>query len=44
MRNPYYAHLLSYVCGLGPRKADLLVKKINSQYVSRGVLCLDASC
>ena len=30
--DPYYQHLLPFVCGLGPRKADvLLVKKIGSQ-------------
>ncbi|KPV77863.1 uncharacterized protein RHOBADRAFT_34071 [Rhodotorula graminis WP1] len=30
VRNPYYAHLLQYVSGLGMRKADALVKKIAS--------------
>lgn len=28
--DPYYQHLLLYVCGLGPRKAQALVKKIGS--------------
>ena len=27
---PYYAHLLPYVAGLGPRKSQALVKKIAS--------------
>ncbi|KAF8964059.1 transcription elongation factor SPT6 [Flammula alnicola] len=27
----YYQHLLPFVCGLGPRKAQVLVKKISSQ-------------
>lgn len=26
--DPYYQHILSFVCGLGPRKAQVLVKKI----------------
>lgn len=26
----YYQHLLSFVCGLGPRKAQVLVKKIGA--------------
>lgn len=26
----YYQHLLPFVCGLGPRKAQVLVKKIGS--------------
>lgn len=29
--DPYYQHLLRFVCGLGPRKAEMLVKKIVSQ-------------
>ncbi|GAA5884951.1 hypothetical protein JCM3774_000862 [Rhodotorula dairenensis] len=29
VRSSYYAHLLPYVSGLGPRKAELLLKKIN---------------
>jgi transcription elongation factor SPT6 len=29
--DPYYQHLLPFVCGLGPRKAQVLVKKITSQ-------------
>jgi len=29
--DPYYQHLLPFVCGLGPRKAQVLVKKIASQ-------------
>ncbi|KAF9535288.1 transcription elongation factor SPT6 [Crepidotus variabilis] len=29
--DPYYQHLLRFVCGLGPRKAEVLVKKIASQ-------------
>ncbi len=29
--DPYYQHLLPFVCGLGPRKAEVLVKKISSQ-------------
>jgi len=28
--DPYYQHFLPYVCGLGPRKAQALVKKIGS--------------
>lgn len=28
--DPYYQHLLPFVCGLGPRKAQVLVKKIAS--------------
>ncbi|KAI0256807.1 transcription elongation factor Spt6 [Lactifluus subvellereus] len=28
--DPYYQHLLPYICGLGPRKAQALVKKIGS--------------
>jgi transcription elongation factor SPT6 len=28
--DPYYQYLLPYVCGLGPRKAQALVKKIGS--------------
>ncbi|KAF9013878.1 SH2 domain-containing protein [Cyathus striatus] len=28
--DPYYQHLLPFVCGLGPRKAQVLVKKIGS--------------
>ncbi|GAA5895330.1 hypothetical protein JCM5296_002377 [Sporobolomyces johnsonii] len=30
VRNAYYAHLLSYVSGFGPRKADGFLKKINA--------------
>jgi len=26
--DPYYQHLLPFVCGLGPRKAQVVVKKI----------------
>ena len=26
--DPYYQHLLQFVAGLGPRKAQMLVKKI----------------
>lgn len=26
----YYQHLLPFVCGLGPRKAQVLVKKISA--------------
>jgi hypothetical protein len=26
----YYAHLMPYICGLGPRKAQLLIKKIGA--------------
>lgn len=29
--DPYYEQLLPFVCGLGPRKADVLIKKITSQ-------------
>ncbi|KDR81667.1 hypothetical protein GALMADRAFT_239777 [Galerina marginata CBS 339.88] len=29
--DPYYQHLLPFVCGLGPRKAQVLVKKIAAQ-------------
>lgn len=29
--DPYYQHLLPFICGLGPRKAQVLVKKITSQ-------------
>ncbi|BGP40634.1 Transcription elongation factor spt6 [Rhodotorula kratochvilovae] len=28
VRNQYYAHLLQYVSGMGPRKAEALIKKI----------------
>ncbi|TRM62754.1 SH2 domain-containing protein [Schizophyllum amplum] len=28
--DPYYQHLLPFVCGLGPRKAQALVKKISA--------------
>lgn len=31
MSDPYTANLLQYVCGLGPRKANALVKHINRQ-------------
>ncbi|EPQ58032.1 transcription elongation factor Spt6 [Gloeophyllum trabeum ATCC 11539] len=43
----YYQHLLPYICGLGPRKAQLVVKKIASmggnlvnreQFVKNGLL------
>ncbi|KAI0647073.1 transcription elongation factor Spt6 [Trametes meyenii] len=43
----YYQHLLRYVCGLGPRKAQVLVKKIASmggnlvnrdQFIKNGLL------
>jgi len=27
----YYQHLLPFVCGLGPRKAQVLIKKIAAQ-------------
>ncbi|GAA6018754.1 hypothetical protein JCM10207_005567 [Rhodosporidiobolus poonsookiae] len=30
VRNQYYGHLLPYVSGLGPRKAESVVKKINA--------------
>lgn len=30
VNDSYYQHLLPYVCGLGPRKAQVLVKKIAS--------------
>jgi len=26
--DPYYQHLLPFVCGLGPRKAEVMVKRI----------------
>ncbi|KAF8163355.1 transcription elongation factor SPT6 [Crassisporium funariophilum] len=29
--DPYHQHLLPFVCGMGPRKAQVLVKKIASQ-------------
>lgn len=28
--DPYYQHILPFVCGLGPRKAQMLVRKIGS--------------
>ncbi|GAA5841172.1 hypothetical protein JCM11251_003227 [Rhodosporidiobolus azoricus] len=31
VRNQYYSHLLPYVAGLGPRKADNVIKKINTK-------------
>ncbi|GAA5911597.1 hypothetical protein JCM6882_008048 [Rhodosporidiobolus microsporus] len=31
VRNQYYSNLLPYVAGLGPRKADAVIKKINAQ-------------
>ncbi|KAI0065393.1 transcription elongation factor Spt6 [Artomyces pyxidatus] len=43
----YYSHLLPYICGLGPRKAQVLVKKIGSlggnllsrdQFIKAGLL------
>ncbi|KAI9064455.1 transcription elongation factor Spt6 [Trametes sanguinea] len=45
--DPYYQHLLPFVCGLGPRKAQVLVKKIASmggnlvnrdQFIKNGLL------
>ena len=30
----YYQHLLPFICGLGPRKAQVLIKKITSQVCS----------
>ncbi|TDL24763.1 transcription elongation factor Spt6 [Rickenella mellea] len=47
INEPYYAHVLPYVAGLGPRKAHALVKKISSmggtlvnreQLVNSGIL------
>ncbi len=35
----YYQHLLPFVCGLGPRKAQVLVKKIAAQ-VCLSIICL----
>lgn len=34
----YYQHLLPFVCGLGPRKAQVLIKKISSQVGTNFVL------
>ncbi|KAA1471105.1 transcription elongation factor Spt6 [Dentipellis sp. KUC8613] len=45
--DPYYQHLLPFVCGLGPRKAQVLVKKIaalggnllnRDQFIKAGLL------
>ncbi|KAI5899362.1 transcription elongation factor Spt6 [Schizophyllum commune H4-8] len=45
--DPYYQHLLPFVCGLGPRKAQALVKKISAmggsltnreQFIKKGLL------
>jgi len=30
VNDSYYQHLLPFVCGLGPRKAQVLVKKISA--------------
>lgn len=43
--DPYYAHILPYVCGLGPRKAESLIKKIVSslvRYSSSFLLLIDS--
>ncbi|KAF2496972.1 transcription elongation factor spt6 [Lophium mytilinum] len=40
--DPYLANLLPYICGLGPRKADDVLKTINmngGEVYSRGELC-----
>jgi len=37
--DPYYQHLLPYVCGLGPRKAQALVKKIGALVSPSTTLC-----
>jgi len=42
--DPYYQHLLPYVCGLGPRKAQALVKKIGSLVNSSAMLCSYTTC
>lgn len=36
----YYQHLLQYVCGLGPRKAQKLIKSINTNSSIEGTLGL----
>lgn len=36
----YYQHLLPFVCGLGPRKAQVLVKKIAAMVCIFCDLCL----
>ena len=36
--DPYYQHLLPFVCGLGPRKAQALVKKISAMV--RSPICM----
>lgn len=41
--DPYYQHLLPYVCGLGPRKAQALVKKIGSLVNSLTIYVLKQS-
>ncbi|KAI8458497.1 SH2 domain-containing protein [Phakopsora pachyrhizi] len=40
VNDPYYQHLLQYVCGLGPRKAQKLVKLINTNPNIEGTLGL----
>ena len=35
VKSTYYAALLPFLPGLGPRKAELLLKKINQTFVSR---------
>ncbi|MBW0479878.1 hypothetical protein O181_019593 [Austropuccinia psidii MF-1] len=38
VNDPYYQHLLPYVCGLGPRKAQKLIKLINANPNIEGTL------
>lgn len=39
VNDSYYQHLLPFVCGLGPRKAQVLVKKISAM-VNPNFFCL----
>jgi transcription elongation factor SPT6 len=42
--DPYYQYLLTYVCGLGPRKAHALVKKIGSLVSPSAQPCILILC
>ena len=35
IRNPYKAEMLKYVCGLGPRKVDVLLKILRFDHIQR---------
>lgn len=38
VNDPYYASLLPYVAGLGPRKAEAMVKKISQLVIRRQLM------